>query len=346
MVEVIMPKNKMDGFSNEKVGKLGKLFTEISMRRYNEKDFFSQKEATKTKEFLSDYGLINEEGMQVQEDLTFDNNTGLYTTQVANFVDSALRPQLVATGLIKTARVDIKGTGSIKVPASSLVTASALPDSGDVTYASSVNYGSTTITLGWVYAAQKITYELIQQANIDVIQDQLFELGDAIARKVDSDVIAAFETATPSAGTNGNYTALGTSTTLTYAGLMTGMKESMKNYAEPDSVLVNPDSFFNFITASDTKTALGYNSVQLGSIFPRVVDVAGMRFVISNQVSANDVYLVDSKRNGWLFEGSGVEVFDGRVSGSTAQEVIAVKLYGAGITRPGAIYRLEENAAA
>lgn len=344
MVSIIAPKRKFEGVQVEQVEKLGKTISEVLSKRYENSDFYSKREYDQAKEFLNEYAYLDENGV-MKEDLTFDDNGALYTTMVANFVDRALRPDLVAAGLIKVSRVDVKGTSGIKVPASVLVTAAALPDSGAVTYASSVNYGSTTITLGWIYAAQKITYELIQQSNIDIISDQLYELGDAIARKVDSDIIAAFETATPSDDANSNYTALGAAATLNFTNLMKGMTDAMTNYASCDSVLLNPTSFYNFITHTDTKTALGYNSVQLGSLFPRVVDVGGMRFVISQQVGANDVYLIDSKRNGWLFEGSGVEVFDGRISGTLAQEVIAAKIYGVGCTRPAALFRLEENEA-
>lgn len=340
-LNVLIPERKFEGASStETVEKLGKTILKVKAERMMKKDFVSRKEYMDTKNYLEELGIDTS-----KEDLTFDNNTALYTTVVADFVERKVRPILVAEGVIKTSRVNARGASAVKIPISKLVTATALPDSGAVTYASSVNYTNATVTLGWIHAAQKITYELITQSNIDIIQDQLYELGDAISRKIDSDILAAIETATPSDDTNSNYTALGGTTTITYDLLMTAIGDMMANNAIPSAVVVTPATFARLMKDSTVKTALGYNSVQQGTVFPMITNLFGLKVLVSTQASANTLYIVDSERCGYLLEGSGVEVFDGRVSGSVAQEVIAVKLYGVTIAQPEAVFRVMENTA-
>lgn len=327
------------GGNTEVVEKIGKFMVKESMKRSENADFYSKEDMQRTKANIDAFGPL------ATEDLTSDNNTGLYTTAIADFIERKLRPTLVAEGLIKRMRIDNRGTSAIKIPVSALVTAAALPDSGAVTYASGVDHTSVTITLGWVYAAQKITMELIQQSNVDLIQEQLFELGDAIARKIDSDIIASMVTATPSNDANANYTALGASQNLTYALLVEGIRDALINNAMIDSILVNPTNWAVLMKDTDVKTALGFNSTAPGTIYPQVINLFGMKLLMSNQVGANDTFLVDSGRTGYFVEASGVQVFNDRVSGSLADEVIAAKNYGVAIVQPQSVFRLKDNTA-
>ena len=341
-LNIIAPARKFEGVSStEGIEKLGKQILTVKSERLKNMDFVSRKEMLETKKYFEDLGIDTS-----KEDLTFDNNTALYTTAVADFVERKVRPLLVAANVIKSSRVNVKGTSAVKIPISKLATAQALPDSGDVTHADSLNYTNATVTLGWVYASQRITYELITQSNVDIIQDQLFELGDAISRKIDSDILAAFETATPVDGSNSNQIDLGASQDLTYDLLMDHVANAMDNSVLPDTIIVGPTVMAALMKDSSVKAALGYNSTEKGTIFPRVIDLFGMNLLVSTQVSAKTTFLVDSQRCGYFLEGSGVEVFDGRISGSTAQEVIAVKLYGVTIAQPEAVYRILDNTAA
>ncbi len=335
MVNVSYSSSFMGGDSTG-IAKLGKEMMKIMKERDASASYYSKEDMKRNQENLTHFGNL------AKEDLTSDNNTGLYTTIVADFVERALRPTLVAEGAIKRIRISNRGTSAIKIPVSTLVTASALPDSGAVTYASSVNYTSQTVTLGWVYAAQKITMELIEQGNVDLIQDQLIELGDAISRKIDSDIIAAIDAAI-SVGTNG--TNLGASTVISYGGFVAGLADAMDNYIMPDVIITNPTTWKNLMVDTDVKSALHFNSVTAGTVFPLVNTFMGMKLIVSQQVGANNFYFVDSTRCGYYVEASEVKVFNDRVSGSLAQEVIAAKNYGVGIVIPNSVYRLKENTA-
>ena len=104
-----------------------------------------------------------------------------------------------------------------------------------------------------------------------------------------------------------------------------------------------PTSWKNLMSDSDVKNALAFNSVQAGSVFPLVQNFFGLKMIVTPQVGANNIYLVDSKRTGYFVESSGVNVYNDRVSGTLAQEVIASKLYGVGVVQPLTVYRVREQ---
>lgn len=335
MVQVNSSQSCPTGSSTD-VNLLGKEMMRIMKERDANGDYYSKEDALKNKENLDAFGDL------AKEDFTSDNNTGLYTTVVADFVERALRPTLLAEGVIKRIRVDNKGASGIKIPVSTLATASALPDSGAVTFPNGVDYTSKTIDFTWVYAAQKITMEIIEQANVDLIQDQLFELGDAIARKIDTDIIAAIDGAiTP--GTNGIN--LGAATNVTYDSFVTGLAGHNALNAQTDMVLTNWTTWSNLMKDTDIKSALGFNSATAGTVFPMVQQLFGLKLLVSNQVGANNLYFIDSRRTGYFVEVSEVKVFNDRSSGALAQEVIAAKNYGVDIVQANSVFRLKENTA-
>jgi len=341
MVKIFSSESFVGG-DTKGIEQLGKGLLNIHQERMEKKNFYSKEDANKTIEFLDSY-KDEISSMTSSEDLTFDNNTGLYTTVVADFIERKVRPVLVAEGVIKRLRVDAKGTSAIKVPVGNLLTAGDLPDNGNVSYAGA-DYSSITITLGWIYAANKITLELLEQSNVDLIQDQLFELGDAISRKIDSDIIAAIDSAITVGTTAGTHNGTDlTSADITYADFLSGLANSMKNNAICDTIVINPTSWKNLMSDSDVKNALAFNSVQAGSVFPLVQNFFGMKMIITPQVGADNIYLIDSKRTGYFVESSGVNVYNDRVSGTLAQEVIAAKLYGVGIVQPMTVYRIREQ---
>ncbi len=278
-----------------------------------------------------------------QEDLTFPNNDSLYTTVVRNIVERAFRPTLVMNEIIKTITVNAKGMSDLKFPISALRTAIALPASGVLPDPTNDDYTDAEIELVWIYSYEVITIQLIQQGIIDIVQDQMFELGDALARKVDSDIVAAIETATPDTNANSNY-ALAAST-MTYDDLVDGIMNCINNNALPDAVVTNPLTWANFLKSSDVVTALGYNSVDKGSVFPRIQDFLGLKIVLTTQASANNLYIVDTQRCKYLVEGSAIQMLDGRKSGTVNWEIIGLKLYGVKVIQPEAVYRVVETPA-
>ena len=334
----------------ESVSKIGKELVKSYVELAKKGAFLSNKHKEKCSEFFKkSMGMempSQEEFSNMQtEDLTFPNNTSLYTTIVRNIVERAFRPELVMNDIIKTITVNPSGVTSVKIPISVLKTAASLPTTGVLPSPTGGNYTDETITLGWIYAYEVITLQLIQQGIIDIVQDQMFEIGDALARKVDSDIIAAIETASPASGANSNYVALGGTTAMSYTALVDGIMNHVALNAKPDAIVTNPLSWANFLKDSSVITALGYNSVDNGSVFPRIQDFLGLKVVLSTQASAKNLYIVDTARCKYLIEGSAVQMLDGRKGGTVNWEVIGLKLYGVKVIQPEAVYRIVENTA-
>jgi len=329
-----MSDSDLGNFSKEGVIKIGKVAVEAmkTTGKYNQ-----------VIEKLSEIAGVN----IAKEDLDI-NDTGLYTTAVTSFVEEKMRPKLLAEGVIKQINnFNPRGNNAVKVPLrSALITASDLPDNGEVTYDTGT-YSSTTITLGYKYASNRLTHEIIKFSNVDLIAEELGEIGSAIGRKVDTDIIAAFLAATTTA--NSNLTKLGGGTYATYDALVDGLNSHKQLYAEPDVILLNP---------STTATIMKLDEFQGGSSlvgslmfkgddtthFPIPRTILSMRIVESTNVGANDIYYIDTARNGYLVKAGGIETFDGRISGALAFEVIGALNYGVGIIQPAAIFRLQENA--
>jgi HK97 family phage major capsid protein len=303
------------------------------------------------------YEALKAKGIDIKEELAKKANvssealdigeSSLYTTAIAGFIEKRLRPDLVAEGVIKSISAPAKGADSVKIPLrQALITASDLPDSGAVTYDGGT-YGSTTITMRYSYAAQSITHELLQVANVDLMAEELGEIGDAIARKVDSDIISALQTNTTVAG--GNSIKLGATATVTFDDLVDAKAAAKANYAKPNVILMSSQTEagivklgeFSGSTVAGSLTYQGENGVT----FPVLQSFLNMRVVTSEQVDDDDIYLIDTARTGYLLRKNGVEVFDGRRSGYLAFEVIGAHAYGIGIVQPKAVYRIEENAA-
>ena len=280
-----------------------------------------------------------------KEDLNI-NQSDLYTTAIASFIEKKLRPELVAAGVIKSISAPGKGFDSLKVPIrQELITAADLPDSGQVTYATG-SYTSTTITLRYSYAAQEVTHELLQMANYDLLAEELGEIGDAIARKVDSDIIAALQAATTTP--NGNLTNLGSGTYVSFDSLVSGRASAKANYAKPSVMLMNASTEARVIKLGNfagTTNVVGALTVQgdNGTTYPVIQSIMGMKVVTSEQVDDKDIFLIDAARTGYIARKNGVEVFDGRRSGYLSFEVIGAHAYGIGIVQPKAIYRLQQN---
>jgi HK97 family phage major capsid protein len=320
----------LSGFSQENVAKLGKIAWE------------SMQKSPKYKKQVEELKTMKEEGLNITE-------TDLFTTAVAGFIEKKLRPELVAAQVIKTIdNFDTKGQNALKVPIrTALITAADLPDSGEVTYDTG-SFSSTTITLSYKYASQRITHEILKFANVDLIAEELGEIGDALSRKVDSDIIAALEAATGTAAGNSNFTALSVGTYVTYSSLVDALAAAKALYAKPDVILINPSSTATimktdeFAGGSSLVGSLAFKGAD-GVNFPYVQTILNMRLVESTQVDDNDIYLVDSARTGYLVKAGGVETFDGRISGALAYEVIGALNYGVTVVQPASVYRIIEN---
>lgn len=307
--------------------------------------FISNAHKEKVTEFFKTIGVVNESLEEIKnlstEDMTLPNNTSLYTTILRALVEKEFRPLLVARNVIKSISVNPSGMKDLQVPVGALRTATDLPDNGVLTSPSNDNYTDVKIALKWIYAYEVITYQTIRQGIIDIIADQMDELAFAINNKVDTDILEAFEAASPSNGSNANYDEIEGG--LSYAALNDAIFDMEENNATATAIITRPAVFKDFMKDTDVKGIYKFSTVDKGSIFPRVLDFMGTEIFLTTKASENNVYLIDSGRTGYFVEASGIEFLDGRKSGTVNWEIVALKLYGVKVVKPKSVYRLVVN---
>ena len=289
--------------------------------------------------------LAEKFGKTFKEDLTTTNGSALYTTAIASIIAEAGRPKLVAAGLLNENKDIINGKGynSIKLPKDKLLTASALTENATISYQTE-GFDSITVTPSWIGAANRISYEMLHYAMTDLISYELKLIGEALQRKMDSDIISAIDAECTTA--NGNLiTTGGASTRLNYANLVDAIGTVMSAYFEPDTIVAHPEDWAALMKDTDFKQALAYGTVAgAGSVFPMPQQFAGLKIVITTQVASGSTYIVDSKHLGTFVWGSDFVTFDGRIPDTIAFEVIGAVAYGAGIQNVGAVCKIEMSA--
>lgn len=290
--------------------------------------------------------ILDEEGVTSKEDLQFGNNSVLYTTAVAGFVEKELRSELVTKGVIKKLNLP-DGADKIDVPKGSNLSASQVSSDGSISTSGS-DYGSKTISTDLYGAEEQITHELLQTTNIDVIADRLEEIGRSLAKKADSLILTELQDATdPTSGygDNSNYNYLTSSTYLSYDALVKGIHDARANKMQPTDIIVGTGAMKNLESDSDFKTAASYATTESGDIINKTATFRGLNVHESSAVAANSTFIVDRNKFGYFVEGSDVETWDDRVSGKAAFEILGVKRMGAGLARPKAVYGIHGDEA-
>lgn len=284
------------------------------------------------------------------EALTVGTDTDVFTTAISGFIEKRLRPRLVANNVIKTIVEDRPGYNSLKIPIrSALASAGDLPDNGSFTDDTGGYDGdAVTITQTYKYASQTVTHELLRFGNVDLLAEELAEIGDALARKQDSDIIAALNAA-GTAG-NSNDTDLGSGTNASYTAILGGYTSLLDQDATPTDVIISPTQLDYLLTEDGPfrDAWLRAMNTNQGSadIFLPVQNVMGMNWHVTTQCGDTEIYFIDRNKLGYLVTRGGVEAVDGRVSGSAAYEVAGLLAYGVGIIQPKAIHVVRPDTAA
>lgn len=305
---------------------------------------------SKWREIIEDIGLDEQGNIVKEATLQKGSNTGVYTTAMASFIEKAFRPKLIAEGIVKSLPLDMKGHDSLKIPKGVNLTANAVGADGSVT-ADDKNYGSLTITIDWVGCQTSLTHQLQSIGSIDLMADKLEEVGSAISRKVDTDILAEMIKAfTKGDGTYGdasivNYSYLGVGNYITYDGLVDGIEAHENLYASPDTIVVNPTDKARLLKDTDIKGALAFQTTPDGRVLPSSREILDLKLVSTPQMTAGKIALVDSTKFGYIIDATPIETWDGRLQTTIAFEVIGAKAYGVGIPRTPAVYGIHENEA-
>ena len=309
----------------------------------------SDKHAKQLKEKLEDKGITTVEDLEnvetSKEDLQFGNNSVLYTTAVASFVEKELRSELVSMDVIKTLNVP-DGADSIKIPkGNNLAAASAVSADGSISDGSE-DYGSDEIQTDLYGQRTVFTHELLDVTNIDVMADQLEEIGRSIALKQDDIIQAELQDVTDPTGTygdNSNYNYLGSGTTITYDNLVAGIHDAKGNKANPTDIVAGTAIMSALEQDDEFSDAAQYASTPDGDFVPKTMTFRDLRVHESSNVAADSLFIIDRNKLGYFAESDGVQTWDSRINGKAAFEVLGVKRFGIKVQRPQAVYGIHQN---
>ena len=309
----------------------------------------SDKHAKQLKEKLADKGITTVEDLRnvetAKEDLQFGDNSVLYTTAVASFVEKELRSELVSMDVIKTLTVP-DGADSIKIPkGNNLAAASAVSDDGSISDGSD-DYGTEKIQTDLYGQRTVFTHELLDVTNIDVMADQLEEIGRSIALKQDDVIQAELQDVTDPTGTygdNSNYDYLSDGTNISYDDLIAAIHDAKANNANPTDIIAGPGIMSDLEQDDKFADAAQYASTPDGDFVPKVMTFRDLRIHESSNVAADSLFIVDRNKLGYFAEGDGVQTWDSRINGKAAFEVLGVKRFGIAIQRPKAVYGIHQD---
>lgn len=319
--------------------------TAESFAKHFEERFLEDGQQLKTTEDLENLES------KVQENLQFSNNSALYTTAITDFIEREFEPTLVGMDVIKRIQLTEQGKDSIKVPKQpDLQVAADVSADGTLTD-DSADYTQTTIQTDFIGLVTPMTIELLRNANVDLMEDQLRQITNALERKVDADVTTEMENAATKGdatyGDNSNYNYLGTGNTASYNAVVTAYYDMRANNADPDMFICSPEFASNLFTEADMKDAVAFGTVSAGgndaNVVPAVQSILGFPVMIADQMSADYGLWVDSTRLGYLVEKTGIETMDQQLDGKAAFEVKAIKGFGVEITKPQAVYSVIED---
>lgn len=337
---------------NERIKKLGKRLVENLAEGQAVKD----DHAKKLQEKFSERGIESKEDLyqiaensdatRVAEDLQFGNNSVLYTTAVASFVEKELRSELVSMDVIKSLTLP-EGADSIKIPKGNNMTASAVSSDGSVSL-SSTDYGSKKVTTDLYGARDIVTHELLQVTTIDVIADRLEEIGRSIALKQDDVIQSELQDATDPTGDYGdlsNYNYLGSGTTISYDDLVSAIHSAKGLKMNPTDIIAGVGIMSSLEQDDEFSDAAQFASTPEGDFVPKTMTFRDLKIHESKNIADDSLFIVDRNKLGYFVEGQGVETWDQRVNGKAAFEILGVKRFGVGIARPKAVYGLHQDEA-
>lgn len=291
------------------------------------------------------YGKIREEITRQKEVL--GDQSALYSTVVAAFIEEAYEPQLLAADAINEITLQLnQGADSVKIPTESQMTAVQINSDGTFSSEETTGFSSVTATVNWYGAYTDLPVPLIRKGNVDLIGFRLASIGRAIARKVDSVITAEMKKATDkndgTYGSASNYNYLGSGNNLTLSDFWTSYWNMLALDAEPDLIVTNPTTAANLFSDSDMITAQGYASTP-DVAAPRVNQIGNLRLLVSSQVAANYAMLVDSDELGYLVDASDIESWDSRIANKFQHEVMGTKAMGVAIAKEGSVYGIYED---
>ena len=273
-------------------------------------------------------------------DNIIDDDSDLYVTVLADFIDNALRPNLIAQDVIKSFSLDLSGSPSVQIPKGELIDKDAVGDlNSDGTLPSGAEstegFDSVTATVDYKVSWTQFTQQMLDKAPLNLITDRVEKLGFAIAHQLDADIIELFG---DDAGVKD-----ADPTDITYDVIVDAIANHRDEFANPDVILVNHDGWADLMKDADMKDALAFATTSEGGI-ATVQNFGTLRIIPNAQIPDDTFYTIDTDQCGWLVLGEDLRTFDGRINDTVAHEVIALKAYAMELSVDDAVQEVDYSA--
>jgi len=246
-------------------------------------------------------------------------------------VVEAGKPYLRAVQLFKVNKDLTKQAGdTIKIPKRPRLTASQFTAGSENVPSTSVTYSTVSITANTVGQSVKIPLTAIKNAQVDVVNDLVNALGEAIALKEDEDCVnalisgASFVISATSAGV------------LTYEDLIKAKSSLEGAYFTPKVLLVNPSEHNDLLKSDMFTDASKYGSAE-PLLNGEVGKIAGMKVVVDHKVPSGKAIVLDPDYAGLYVLKEDVKVEEKELPEQYAVQLIATKWYGVGVIYSSAI---------
>lgn len=302
-------------------------------------------------ENLEKKGVNLKEAMRLREDVNLVTGSGLYTTALATVLQAASEPFMVGKELLKENRdlMGGKGKGAIKIPKDVRTVAVEVAEGAVVNYFTE-GMDSITVTPTKKLAGTKITWEIQKRGMDDTARIMIERAGKAIARKMDSDIIASIIAAIDADATIKASNRIATGGTTTYISwtMLTNCEAAILGAVDtasvpfgfvPTHLLFHPRDWAKIQQDTDFKNMIYRHGIVVGeplTVNPPILYYSTMKITVTGQITTGSTLMVDAENCGQLIKESDIEVYEGRLPGSVDIEVIALMSYGIGILFPQA----------
>ena len=274
---------------------------------------------------------------KLQEDLQWDNNTGLSTGAVSTYIMSGFTPMLVSQNIMKVIIDSLDGLSEMKIPYSTNLTAGEVADDGTLAIQSSVDYSSSDVSLSIYGVYNAVTWELLKHSLPDIVAYELNKMGYALGEKADELMFTAFDTAAPVGGANSNYQGLGFNTFVELDDVWNVITTMLDARLRPRIVITDPTTWTRLMRSSEIALPVS-NEVETQR--PWSFMIGGVRFIASHNCGADELYVIDPDETGYFLRDP-ISSFTYRESGGLIEDLWAYLRMGVTICRETSIYRIK-----
>lgn len=270
--------------------------------------------------------------MKTLAQLAESDFSGIAPKVIAKQIEKIKEKTLRARNLVRINKDLVGKAGrSVYIPQETGSVSATQVAAGAKPSAATVGVGSTQVTVGKYGALVDITVEEVESVSLDVINYKIDRIGRALAVNEDSIVLGKF-TASGAVTTTAAAATLGSLVYNDIVGVITTIKGL--NY-EPNVLLIHSDQEGDLIKLDQFIDSSKYGAREV-LLNGEIGKFAGVKVLVSQNMSAGSALVVDSLEAGWLVMKREVQVKRQEYEVQEKTEIAGYTEFGAIVTQPKA----------